>query len=131
VKNPIISFDLGNAVGDVCWSPYSSTVFAAVTNDGKVYVFDLAQNKHEPLCEQRVLKRAKLTRICFNERFPIIIVGDDSGGINSLKLSPNLRKLLIESSNTDKEVKGDSPASVQRLRLENLLQSIDITPASL
>ena len=27
---PILSFDLGNAVGDVAWAPYSSTVFAAV-----------------------------------------------------------------------------------------------------
>lgn len=126
-----MSFDLGNTVGDVCWSSYSSTVFAAVTSDGKVYVFDLAQNKLEPLCEQRVVKRAKLTRICFNQRFPIIIVGDDSGGINSLKLSPNLRKIFIESANTDKDLKGDSPASAQRLRLENLLQSIDIAPASL
>jgi dynein intermediate chain 1 len=34
--NSILSFDLGNAVGDVAWSPYSSTVFAAVTSDGKV-----------------------------------------------------------------------------------------------
>lgn len=32
-------------VGDVYWSPYSSTVFAAVTSDGKVHVFDLAENK--------------------------------------------------------------------------------------
>lgn len=34
--NPVLSFDLGNAVGDVAWAPYSSTVFAAVTSDGKV-----------------------------------------------------------------------------------------------
>lgn len=46
LKYPIMSFDLGNAVGDVAWAPYSSTVFAAVTNDGKVHVFDLAENKH-------------------------------------------------------------------------------------
>lgn len=32
-------------VGDVFWSPYSSTVMAAVTSDGKVHVFDLAENK--------------------------------------------------------------------------------------
>jgi dynein intermediate chain 1 len=36
VAHPILSFDLGNAVGDVAWAPYSSTVFAAVTSDGKV-----------------------------------------------------------------------------------------------
>ena len=40
-----MSFDLGNAVGDVAWSPYSASVFGAVTNDGKVHVFDLAENK--------------------------------------------------------------------------------------
>ena len=29
-------FDLNAQVGDVAWAPYSSTVFAAVTVDGKV-----------------------------------------------------------------------------------------------
>ena len=63
-----------------------------------MHVFDLAENKHEPLCEQKVVKRAKLTHVSFNQRDPIIIVGDDRGGVNSLKLSPNLRKVHIYSS---------------------------------
>lgn len=29
-------YDLNSAVGDVAWAPYSSTVFAAVTANGKV-----------------------------------------------------------------------------------------------
>jgi dynein intermediate chain 1 len=117
LPNPVCSFDLGNAVGDVSWAPYSSTVFAAVTSDGKVmdmthstaslihmfsvsccdkvHVFDLAENKHEPLCEQKVVKRAKLTHVSFNQRDPILIVGDDRGGVNSMKLSPNLRKVRV------------------------------------
>ena len=33
---PVMTFDLGTAVGDICWAPYSSTVFAAVTDEGKV-----------------------------------------------------------------------------------------------
>lgn len=36
---PIITFDLNGSVGDVAWAPYSSTVFAAVTAEGKVYYF--------------------------------------------------------------------------------------------
>ncbi len=32
----MFTFDLKAAVGDVAWSPYSSTVFAAVTTDGIV-----------------------------------------------------------------------------------------------
>merc|ERR1711998_597098 len=77
---PIMSFDLSHSVGDVAWSPYSSTVFAAVTSDGKVHVYDLAENKHEPLCEQKVVKRAKLTHVEFNQDEPILIIGDDRGG---------------------------------------------------
>lgn len=93
ISTPIFSFDLGNSVGDVAWAPYSSTTFAAVTSDGKVYVFDLSENKYDPLCEQKVVKRAKLTHISFNNVEPIIVVGDDRGGVISLKLSPNLRKV--------------------------------------
>lgn len=34
-------YDLNSAVGDVAWAPYSSTVFAAVTINGKVSVLFL------------------------------------------------------------------------------------------
>uniref|UniRef100_UPI00398EED48 dynein, axonemal, intermediate chain 1, paralog 2 isoform X2 n=1 Tax=Pristiophorus japonicus TaxID=55135 RepID=UPI00398EED48 len=94
LKNPMFTFDLNSPVGDVTWSPYSSTVFAAVTTDGKVHVFDLNVNKYEPICEQAVVnkKRNKLTHIEFNPTYPIIMVGDERGGVTILKLSPNLRK---------------------------------------
>jgi hypothetical protein len=39
-------------VGDVAWAPYSSTVFAVVTLDGKVFVFDLSINKYSAICVQ-------------------------------------------------------------------------------
>jgi len=35
-RDPMFSYDLNCPVGDVVWSPYASTVFAAVTADGKV-----------------------------------------------------------------------------------------------
>ena len=50
----MFTFDLSNVVGDVAWSPYCATVFAAVTAEGKVYVYDLNINKYEPLCVQQV-----------------------------------------------------------------------------
>eukprot|EP01028_Stygiella_incarcerata_P013955 TRINITY_DN871_c0_g1_i2.p1 TRINITY_DN871_c0_g1~~TRINITY_DN871_c0_g1_i2.p1 ORF type:complete len:642 (-),score=165.42 TRINITY_DN871_c0_g1_i2:225-2150(-) len=95
-KYPVMSFDLGNAVGCVAWAPYSSTVFAACTDDGKIYVFDLHQNKHEPICEQQIVKKSKLTKIAFNPQYPVLLVGDDRGNVSSLKLSPNLRKTSAE-----------------------------------
>lgn len=51
---PPLTFDLGDAVGDAAWAPFSSTVMAAVTDDGRVHVFDLAANRLAPLCVQKV-----------------------------------------------------------------------------
>ena len=119
-SQPILSFDLGNAVGDVAWAPYSSTVFAAVTSDGKVHVFDLAENKHEPLCEQKVVKRAKLTHVQFNQSDPILIVGDDRGGVNTLKLSPNLRK-IHEPRDEEGEIVAHDHVQNQVDKMEKLL----------
>lgn len=73
------------SLSEAAWAPYSSTVFAAVTADGKVHVYDLNENKHEPMCDQLVVRKAKLTRISFNPKKenPIILVGDDRGMNNS------------------------------------------------
>mmetsp|Transcript_11102 Transcript_11102/g.19346 ORF Transcript_11102/g.19346 Transcript_11102/m.19346 type:complete len:707 (+) Transcript_11102:95-2215(+) len=94
-KKPVMSFDLNDSVGDVAWSPLSATVFAAVTDDGKVHVFDLNENKLMPMCSQKVVKKAKLTKLVFNPKWPILLVGDDKGCVTSLKLSPNLRKRSV------------------------------------
>lgn len=126
----ILHFDLGNSVGDVCWSPFSSTVFAAVTTDGKVYVFDLSQNKREPLCAQKIVKRARLTNAAFNVEDFILIVGDDRGGVHSLKLSPNLRKTTHDEEREAVEEGGDTEEDVldkddvQRKALDNILTSV-------
>ncbi|XP_055838399.1 dynein intermediate chain 2, ciliary [Episyrphus balteatus] len=95
-SEPLFIFDLGSCVGDVRWAPYSSTVFAAVTSEGKVYVFDLNVNKYKAICIQAVVpkRKNKLTRLAFNQKLPFIIVGDDKGTTTSLKLSPNLRVMV-------------------------------------
>ena len=48
----MFTYDLNSVVCDIAWSPFASTVFAACTADGKVFVFDLNINKYEPLCVQ-------------------------------------------------------------------------------
>ncbi|XP_061900038.1 dynein axonemal intermediate chain 1-like [Entelurus aequoreus] len=93
-NTPMFTFELNASVGDVVWAPNSSTVFAAVTTEGLVHVFDLAINKYQAICQQPVVpkKKTKLTHIAFNPIHPVVIVGDDRGTVISLKLSPNLRK---------------------------------------
>ena len=43
----------------------------------QVHVYDVAEKKHEAVCQQKVVKKAKLTKISFNPKHPILIVGDD------------------------------------------------------
>ena len=78
IRKPLFMFDLNSQVGDVAWAPYSSTVFAAVTGDGKVHVFDLHVDKYHPICTQPVVprKKAKLNHVAFNSHHPILVVGD-------------------------------------------------------
>jgi len=110
----LFEFDLGNPVGDVTWSPYSATIFAAVTTDSRVHIFDLSISKYEPICVQPIVKKGRLTHVEFNPIHPIIIVGDDRGSAIALKLSPNLRKELKKKTEPEAQVE----------KLEKILDSV-------
>ena len=62
-------YDLGSQVGDVAWAPYSSTVFAAVTIDGRAVVFDLSVNKYSPICNQVNISQIRLLTTSNNLSF--------------------------------------------------------------
>ncbi|XP_063676387.1 dynein intermediate chain 2, ciliary-like isoform X2 [Bolinopsis microptera] len=123
-SEPMFTFDLGNSVGDVVWSPYSATVFGAVTDDGQVHIFDLSQEKYSPLCQQSVVqkKRTKVNHLAFNKHYPVILVGDDRGNALTLKLSPNLRKCLKDKaySNENEIAKMEKLLELVREPAENL-----------
>lgn len=42
-----------------------------------------------------MVKKARLTKVVFNPRWPVLLVGDDKGCVTSLKLSPNLRRRAV------------------------------------
>jgi len=124
LAQPLMTFDLGGGVGDVDWAPYSSTVFCAVTDDGRVQIYDLGVNKRDSLTDacSLIVKKAKLTHVQFNpcataellydsahkeSKNPqlvqkaveaehkmsfALLVGDDKGLVQTVKLSPNLRR---------------------------------------
>lgn len=123
-KKPVMSFDLNDTVGDVAWAPYSATVFAAVTDDGKVHVFDLFENKLLPMCSQKVVKKAKLTKVVFNPKQPMILVGDDKGVVTSLKLSPNLRSMSSKPTEEELNSRDKVPvrAEVEVAHLDQVLE---------
>ncbi|KAJ3358980.1 cytoplasmic dynein with WD40 domain [Allomyces javanicus] len=90
---PILLFDFGCPVADLAWAPFSSTTFAVATNDGKVVIYDLDVSKYDPICVQQVVGgKTHLTRIAFSPFDPVLVVGDDRGIVQAMKLSPNLRR---------------------------------------
>jgi len=113
-SSALLSFDLNVQVGDLAWSPWSSTTFAACTADGKVHVFDLNENKNEPYCEQKAVRKAKLTKVAFNPRAdmpPIIAVGDDHGCVTTMKPSPNLRWTAVSKAAAEQKRKEEEAAA--------------------
>ncbi|CAG9123998.1 unnamed protein product [Plutella xylostella] len=129
-SEPLFMFELGSPVGDVKWAPYSSTVFAACTADGKVFVYDLNVNKYRPICVQAVVskKNKKLTRLDFNARLPIIVCGDTKGTCHVLKLSPNLRVMCKPPKKT-KEILDQRTLQIMKLdKLLTLVRDPPFTP---
>ncbi|CAL4213294.1 unnamed protein product, partial [Meganyctiphanes norvegica] len=102
---PLIMLDLGGPVASVSWSPFSSSIFVAITDEGRVHVYDLFLRKCRPLCVQNIVqkRRAALTTVSFNPFYPMILVGGEKGHLISLKLSPNLRKLHKDAKGADKQ----------------------------
>ncbi|ROT72844.1 Dynein intermediate chain 1, axonemal [Penaeus vannamei] len=101
--SPLIQLDLGGAVAGVTWTPHSSSVFVAVTDEGRVHVYDLHVRICHPLCVQGVVqkKRGVVTCIAFSPFHPVILVGGDRGRLVSFKLSPNLRRQPKDAKGCD------------------------------
>jgi len=123
MKRPIVTFDLGDQVGDISWAPYSSTVFAAVTSDGKLYVYDLNQNKHKHLCMMPTTSKAQAFHVAFNQTDPIILVGDHKGGVVSFKLSNSLFQGPTEPDPEKDEHKGKTIQDMEIAKLDKFLDS--------
>ena len=123
LKRPIMTFDQGCAVGDVEWAPYSSTVFSAVTSNGTLYVYDLWQEKHQHMCEHPAMKKAKALHVSFNKADPIILVGDERGGVNSFKLSKSLCKGPMQA--VKEEDANKKPEQLEMEKMENFLNAQD------
>ena len=63
----------------------------------------------------QVVKKAKLTKLVFNPKYPIVLIGDDKGTVTSMKLSPNLRK-------TTKAEKGQKMEDLEIAKLNAVME---------
>jgi dynein intermediate chain 1 len=94
----IMSFDIGSAINDLVWSPHSATTFCLVTSMGSCHIWDISVEKQKPMCDQQITKRSELVCVTYNQKEPVICIGDANGVTHCLKLSPNLRKKTEDES---------------------------------
>ena len=80
---------------------------------------------HATLSFEQVVKRAKLTHVKFNKDSPMLVVGDDRGGVISLKLSPNLHKVGEPYDEEGNMIPHDA-MQLQIDKMDKLLASIDV-----
>ncbi|CAG5118395.1 unnamed protein product [Candidula unifasciata] len=83
---PILSFHSSTkAVNDICWSPWSSTVFACV-NEGAVEVWNLASSTLDAVYCLSSMSGAKQTSVSFSQNAQCLLVGDSEGQVTVYEL---------------------------------------------
>ena len=86
------SVDLSDVVNDIVWSPTDSTVFASVTGDGRVEVWDLNYSVidpklfYKPSKAEAVLGVTPLTIVRFSDNAPVLATGDAKGKVDIFRL---------------------------------------------
>ena len=97
IQQALMTFELGQAVVDVVWSPFSASVFVALSLD-KTYVFDFKENRHMPIFENKPV-RSKCTNLAINWKDPIVFVGDSHGGVSTFKISKDIADPNVDMKN--------------------------------
>lgn len=128
---PLQSYDFApHSINDIEFAPHSSTVFASVSSDGILYIYDIDLNRFEPICKTFISETNEggLTSVTFHPKWPVVLVGDEKGRITSLKLSPNLRKNTAtakEEAERSRLAKSKSKSGSSRGLLPDLTQQND------
>jgi len=108
---PVLTFQsCMDYVADICWSPINGTVFAAVTGDGRLEVWDLSISTLDPIIVHQI-EGKKPSAVLFALNSPVVVVGDSTGAVDVYR------------------VRGFDPEDVsedtQRSRLDRIILPID------
>lgn len=114
------STDLNEVVNDIVWSPTSGSVFASVTGDGRVEVWDLEYSVidpklfYRPTKAESVLGVTPLTTARFSDNAPVLATGDAKGKVVVFRLEgmevgesvdvAEQRKKLLDLMQPDEQV---------------------------
>lgn len=115
VFSPLIVFDMQNAVGEVAWSPWCSTIFAAVTVSGDMKFFDLNRNRKSAIHEKKYQDIA-INHISFNKNEYVFLTGNEKGKVRLWRMAEPLRSTIDKKEEEEKE-KEKNKANNQKANL--------------
>ena len=75
-------------MADVCWCPDNSTVFASVTGDGRLDVWDISVSTLDPVSTVKTEER--FSSVAFSNNSPVIVVGHHGGVVDVYSLKGSL-----------------------------------------
>ncbi|RKP00336.1 hypothetical protein CXG81DRAFT_19698 [Caulochytrium protostelioides] len=101
------------AVMDVEWAPWSPTLLAAVTNDGRIEIWDLAHSTLDPVISHPVLER-HFTACRFAPHVPSLLVGNSEGDVSVHRLV-NLQRAPARGARLDSAVIDAGKETLQHL----------------
>eukprot|EP00644_Phytophthora_capsici_P009169 jgi/Phyca11/541427/estExt2_Genewise1Plus.C_PHYCAscaffold_60767 len=102
------SVDLAQAVLGASWSPSDAAVFAAVAEDGRIELWDLAQSTLDPIVLEVPLE---CTTVAFAPKAPVLVVGDSTGDVTVYRVPAQVQT-------------SDAPASSIEEQTAKLLRAI-------
>jgi len=80
------SMNLIHQINDVEWSPYTSTIFGCVADDGRVEIWDLSKLTIDPIIEFKDDKGIAKKSIKFSSSSHIVATGDSDFGIDIFRI---------------------------------------------
>jgi dynein intermediate chain 1 len=102
IFSPLIIFDIQNSVGDIAWSPWCSTIFAAVTVNGDMKFFDLNTNRKSYVYEKKY-GDTPINHIAFNKFEYVFLTGNDKGKVRMWRMAESLRETIDKNEEEAKE----------------------------
>jgi dynein intermediate chain 1 len=102
IYSPLIIFDIQNAVGDIAWSPWCSTIFSAVTVNGDMKFFDLNVNRKSHISEKKY-GDTPINHIAFNKFEYVFLTGNDKGKVRMWRMAESLRETVDKKDEEAKE----------------------------
>ena len=72
-EKPVLQFQSGHdSVLDIAWSPHNSCVWASVSRDGRVEIWDLESSAIDPVIQHQTLEKS-LSCVLFSPNAPVVV----------------------------------------------------------